>query len=517
MPIFVGYTRSVKTGWLVGVAVPQSIVRGPLLQSLAALLGGGGALLAATLGLAWFAGRAIAHPVGALANEAARLGAGEMPDPEAGRGLVEAEAAARALHAAGQLLSRRDQEREAALRRAEASEARLLLAQEIGQIGVWETDIRTGRRTWSERQCALFGVDPSVGPPQGSSASALIHPDDRARVLATLSRAYATPMWYNHEFRVLLPGGEVRWLQSAGRSIFRDGVPVSLVGITMDVTERHRSERDLRESAARLESEVAARTRELAESEERFRTYFENSADAMVVVRVDGPDRFVFETINRASENLLGLLDREIAGKTPEDVLLPETAEAVIKGFREVVATGLPLRLERTLALPSATLDLESMLVPVWDIAGKRVARIISGQRDLSERRRIEGRMSHAQRLEAVGQLTGGVAHDFNNLLTVVIGNLSLLRRRLGNDERAARYLSSVEAAAERGAKLTASLLAFSRRQKLEVEPLDVGAQLRRVRRCSGGRWARTSSSRSTCHRACRWRSPMRRSSRRRC
>ncbi len=110
---------------------------------------------------------------------------------------------------------------------------------------------------------------------------------------------------------------------------------------------------------------------------------------------------------------------------------------------------------------------------------GERVIRIVSGSRDLTERKRLEARLAHAQRLEAVGQLTGGVAHEFNNLLTVVVGNLSLLRRRVGNDDpRVQRYLTSVEAAAERGARLTASLLAFSRRQTLQVEQIDLATRL---------------------------------------
>lgn len=80
-----------------------------------------------------------------------------------------------------------------------------------------------------------------------------------------------------------------------------------------------------------------------------------------------------------------------------------------------------------------------------------------------------------AQKLEAVGRLTGGVAHDFNNLLTAVIGNLDMLSRKL-NDEKLSRYVANARAAAERGAKLTAQLLAFSRKQRLTPEPTDVNA-----------------------------------------
>ncbi|HYZ61960.1 MAG TPA: PAS domain S-box protein, partial [Acetobacteraceae bacterium] len=362
---------------------------------------------------------------------------------------------------------------------AEASEARLLLAQEVGQIGTWETDIATGRRHWSQQQFLLYGLDPAGEPPHGAAWPAMVHPEDRARVVATITRAHAAPTAYQHEFRIVRPDGVVRWLRTAGRSEFRNGHAPRLLGIAFDTTERHETERALLESTARLEAEVAARTRELVESEERFRTYFEYSGDALVVVRVEAEDRFAFESINRAGERLTGLRRQDVIGKTPAQVLLPETAQRTVEAYREVVRGGAPVRVERSLALPSGTFELETVLVPVWDAAGERVIRIISGQRDLTERRRIESRLAHSQRLEAVGQLTGGVAHDFNNLLTVIIGNLALLRGHIGRDQRASRYLESVENAADRGARLTASLLAFSRRQALQLQPIDVGAQLR--------------------------------------
>ena len=475
--VLFGFTRSKRTGWLVGVGVPQSVVRGPQLRLIGALAAGGAAVLLVSLGLAWLIGRYITRPLRALAHQAVGLGRNELPDPLAARGLAEAEAAAWALYVAGQELSKRDSEREAALRRAEESEARSLLAQEVGAIGVWETDLATDQRTWSQQQYALYGRDPATGPPHGGIWMPMVHPDDRERVGRTLARARSEPMSYQQEFRIIQAGGMVRWLRSAGRSEFEDGRAVRLIGTTVDVTERQEAERALRESAARLEAEVEARTRELAQSEQRFRTYFENSADALVVVRVD-EDRFVYETVNKSGEDLYGIRHRDVAGKTPAEILPPETVPMVLTGYREVVATGKPITLERKMAFPSGTLDIETILVPVRDPASQAVIRIISGSRDLTERKRFESRLAHAQRLEAVGQLTGGVAHDFNNLLTVVIGNLSLLRRRLGEDERAVRYLSSVEAAAERGAKLTASLLAFSRRQTLQVEGVDVGARI---------------------------------------
>jgi signal transduction histidine kinase len=94
---------------------------------------------------------------------------------------------------------------------------------------------------------------------------------------------------------------------------------------------------------------------------------------------------------------------------------------------------------------------------------------------EMAERKQAETALQQAQKMEAVGQMTGGIAHDFNNLLTAVIGNLDLARRRV-QDEKIGRWLSSALQAAQRGAKLTGQLLAFARKQHLQVEPTDLNA-----------------------------------------
>lgn len=92
---------------------------------------------------------------------------------------------------------------------------------------------------------------------------------------------------------------------------------------------------------------------------------------------------------------------------------------------------------------------------------------------DVTDRRQLEEQLSQARKMEAVGQLTGGIAHDFNNLLTVVLGNADILMRRL-EDEKPRRQLEAIKLAADRGHTLTRQLLAFSRRQTLKPEPLDL-------------------------------------------
>ena len=99
---------------------------------------------------------------------------------------------------------------------------------------------------------------------------------------------------------------------------------------------------------------------------------------------------------------------------------------------------------------------------------------------EISERERAQAALVQAQKMEAMGQLTGGIAHDFNNLLTVIAGNLDMIRRRAG-DEKTVRQAGFAAEAAERAAKLTHQLLAFSRTQRLYLKPVDLNALMRRM------------------------------------
>jgi PAS domain S-box-containing protein len=93
---------------------------------------------------------------------------------------------------------------------------------------------------------------------------------------------------------------------------------------------------------------------------------------------------------------------------------------------------------------------------------------------EVSQRERAEEQLRQSQKMEAIGQLTGGVAHDFNNLLMAVLGNLDLLRKHLSTDPKAMRLIEGALRGARRGASLTQRLLAFARRQDLQVEPIDL-------------------------------------------
>nr|WP_276524116.1 ATP-binding protein [Ensifer adhaerens] len=100
---------------------------------------------------------------------------------------------------------------------------------------------------------------------------------------------------------------------------------------------------------------------------------------------------------------------------------------------------------------------------------------------EVAQRERAEAQLRQAQKMEAIGQLTGGVAHDFNNLLMAVLGNLELLRKHTGGDAKAERLIDGALQGAKRGASLTQRLLAFARRQDLSVDPVDLGELVREM------------------------------------
>ncbi len=171
----------------------------------------------------------------------------------------------------------------------------------------------------------------------------------------------------------------------------------------------------------------------------------------------------------------LGYDREEVIGRKSTDFLTPDSArravEEVLPAFmRDGVCHDVPYQV-RTKG--GDVLDI--LLSAVAEYGGDgQVVRSMAVLIDVTDRKAMQQQLIQAQKMESVGQLTGGLAHDFNNLLGVILGNLQLIERSLRDDDRGTRRLNAAINAVERGAELTRRLLAFSRRQKLEtvsVEP----------------------------------------------
>ncbi|HMA14904.1 MAG TPA: PAS domain S-box protein, partial [Kiloniellaceae bacterium] len=232
-------------------------------------------------------------------------------------------------------------------------------------------------------------------------------------------------------------------------------------------------EREVRDAGIRRQQALDRAEREAVE--QRFRQILSLAPDAIVAV----DEHFRVTIFNRAAETVFGYSSDEVTGQ-PLDILLPKR---FIERHRHLM---------KGMAMPAEELRRHG---DHFDIIGRRkdgtefpaessIARLVQGGRttfmavirDVSERRALEAQLRQAQRMEAVGQLTGGLAHDFNNLLTIVIGNLDLLLERLDADGEVAEMARIALDASLRGATLTRQLLAFSRRQPLEPKAFDMSA-----------------------------------------
>ncbi|MCK0196230.1 response regulator [Ancylobacter sp. 6x-1] len=385
----------------------------------------------------------------------------------------------RALEQAQDRVERRRTEE--ALRHSEMS-ARL--ATEAAHLGIWDLELRTGRFTCDERCRSLFGLVSTAGGGREALLTGC-HPDDRARMERAIERAIDPTVeqggHFGEQYRIILPDGRERWVATHGQAIFESDICVRFLGAVRDITEEKRASEALRDLATALEQQVAERT---AERDRIWRL----SADLFSVIGFDGRLR----RLNPAWQQMLGYDADRLVGSSISLLIHPDDRDGLENAVRQLSAGRKVDRLETRLRHLdgswrwiswTAAPEGDAFYAVGRDVTSEKQASASLAERNrelanqIEERERVEYTLRQMQRLEAVGQLTAGVAHDFNNLLTVILGNIGFVERsleRLGIQDRALERLGHMRMAAERGAKLTAQLLAFSRRQKLEPKPVDL-------------------------------------------
>jgi PAS domain S-box-containing protein len=231
------------------------------------------------------------------------------------------------------------------------------------------------------------------------------------------------------------------------------------------------SDARLREANANLERRVIERTAQLMMRETLIRTFYEHSSECHAVLSEVGRGAFRYDEINPATLRLYGMTRAQVVGRTVDEIFEAATAAELNAHLSACLAANAPYRYER--AQGSGVVEAVATPVPSQSGVGRQ---IVVSARDVTDRRRLEQQLLQSQKMEAVGQLTGGLAHDFNNLLAGISGSLELLQSRIaqGRFNDLDRYLSSAQGAARRAAALTHRLLAFARRQTLDAKPTDV-------------------------------------------
>jgi PAS domain S-box-containing protein len=263
-----------------------------------------------------------------------------------------------------------------------------------------------------------------------------------------------------------------------------------MVGLAVGATvnESNRVAREARRLNDELEQRVEARTAELQRayevvrrSEGRLQTIIDAQPACVKLVSIDG----LLLDMNRAGLEMVGAGDiSQLKGRPIVDLVHQDDRSRYLEMHR-AVSSGSPGRMEfRITGLNGGDRFVDSSAVPFdTPVDGSATQRaVLSVVTDITERKQLEEQLRQASKMEAIGQLAGGVAHDFNNMLAIILGYSELLSEQIGPDKPIGQDLRQITAAAERAAVLTRQLLAFSRKQVFSVVPVDVSSVVRTVK-----------------------------------
>ena len=363
-------------------------------------------------------------------------------------------------------LDRRVRERTAAL--ADVN-IQLLEAQRLANLGSWSWDIKRDRVSWSDQLFEIYGIARESFRGTVQEFLSFVHPDDRQQVEDSIDGALRTGKPFRHEERIVRPDGGVRYLQSLGEAI-RDetGAPVRMLGVCLDVTDRIKSERALRQS------------------EQSYRLLLRSVRDYAIYM-LDPQGRVL--SWNEGAARVKGYEPEEVLGYnyelffTEEDRAAGEPARALELAAREGQYESQGWRVRRDSSRYYVNSVIDAIRTEAGDLVGfAKVTRDITEQREAQVAlEKTREQLAQAQKMEAIGQLTGGIAHDFNNLLMIVSGYAQILQGRL-KEAKDKQAIEAIRAAAARGEKLTRQLLAFSRRQTLLPVVVDLRQRIDAVR-----------------------------------
>ena len=397
-----------------------------------------------------------------------------------------------------------------------AGQERLRVALTAGGLGAWTMELKTNTLRASPECKAHYGRRANE-PFDYDRLIATIHPDDRDLMRTAAEHSLATGAHYDVEYRTLWPDGSLHWVQVNGRLEYNErGRIERMVGVSQDITSRRRTDGH---QAALIA--LADGLRQMTDPAEMSFLAAEILGTTLGVSRAGyGIIDPMAETItierdwnSPGTDSLAGVLNFRDYGSYIEDLKRgdlvaiadarddPRTARtaAALEAIHARAMLNMPLVDHNNFVALLYLNDKEPRdwnaedLAFVRDVADRTQAAIERRQaenalaalaesleRQVEERTReseaAQEQLRQAQKMEAVGQLTGGLAHDFNNLLTGISGGLELIEMRIkqGRTAEIDKYVEMARSATKRAAALTHRLLAFSRRQTLDPKPTDI-------------------------------------------
>jgi two-component system cell cycle sensor histidine kinase/response regulator CckA len=339
----------------------------------------------------------------------------------------------------------RTRQAEEALRESEASLRRAFRA---ARMVSWAYDPKADRLTRSENAAEVFGF---AFCETAEQCWAVVHPDDMPAHRARVREALEARRPYQSVFRYRNPKtGAVGWLEDHGQGEWDGhGNLVRVSGIILDVTERRQAQEAMARDALLLA----------------------NVRDAVIVTDLDG----VVTYWNEGATRLFGCTAAEMLGR-PLTGPVPEAARARMAAETRAIRGGKVLEGEwEDYRKDGSRIWVEAHVSRMLDAAGSPVG-ILALAHDITAKRALEEQYRQAQKMDAIGQLAGGVAHDFNNLLTVINGYGTLVANSLPPHDPTRDLVGEINKAGERAASLTRQLLAFSRKAVLAPKVFDLNA-----------------------------------------
>jgi PAS domain S-box-containing protein len=372
---------------------------------------------------------------------------------------------------ASDITARLEAERALAVSEQQALRERRHLSEVIWgtDAGTWDWNIQTGEATFSERWAGMLGYTlAEISPPGIGAWFQLVHPEDRKHSDELLQRCFRGEAEdYQCDCRMRHKDGHWVWIMDRGRVVewTPDGQPLRMSGTHLDISERKQAELALAEALA-------------------FNQQIISSAQEGIVV-YDREGRLAL--FNPFMEAMMGVSAQEVLGKLPDEAFPFLERLGVPEGIGRALLGEQTHHPPAPWALESSGRSgwVSSTQAPLRDNRGEvigviaMVSDVTELHRSQEKEKQLEADLQHAQKLESLGSLAGGVAHDMNNVLAAIQAVSETLHLTHGADAALVRFLDIIDRASARGRDLVKGLTNFARKDLREPKPLDLNALVR--------------------------------------
>ncbi len=368
------------------------------------------------------------------------------------------------------LLLQKRKKTERALRQ---SEEQLKFVLSGSNDALWDLRVKNRELTFNQRWAEILGYHPDEIRKDIEFWQHLVHPDDLQNLLEQYQgNVKNNESRFRAECRLMSNSGEWRWILLRGRSVDWDpqGRPIRITGTATDITERIRADLELRQSHRLLHTVFSSLNEALFLLEEDSKVVIDCNTSAEIMFGYTRAELLCLSSdILHVNSEMAETFSREAACSYQE------------KGY---YAGEFQMKRKSEEVFPS-----DHFCNPIPG-EGNEPSLILYVVRDITERKRaetertlLEEQLQQAQKMEAVGQLAGGIAHDFNNILTAIIGYGHLVLMNMQGPDQSRHHMQQILASSERAAGLTQGLLAFSRKQESNPQPVDLNGIVRNMRK----------------------------------